>query len=60
MLGVRPFVRHKACKRDNFICHAPIYTIFDPVMHTTIALDEFEEEWSWPTFYLLFYVFARS
>ena len=24
--------------------HAPIYTIFDPVMHTTIALDEFEDE----------------
>ena len=36
MLGVR------AC--DNFRFHAPIYTIFDPVIHTTIALDEFEDE----------------
>ena len=24
----------------NFRFHAPIYTIFDPVMHTTIALEE--------------------
>ena len=31
-----------------------IYTIFDPVMHTTIALDEFEDELPWPTFDLLF------
>ena len=34
--------------------HAPIYTIFDPVMHPTIALDEFEDEWPWPTFLGLF------
>ena len=42
MLGVRLCVRHKACWRINF--HALIYTIFDPVMHTTIALDEFKDE----------------
>ena len=29
---------------DNFRLHAPTYTIFDLVMHTTIALDEFEDE----------------
>ena len=49
MLGVRPSVhlcvRHKACKLQvNFRFHAPIYMIFDPVMHTAIAFDEFEED----------------
>ena len=47
MLGVhvcvRASVRHKACERDNFRFPSPIYTIFDPVMHPTIALDEFED-----------------
>ena len=28
--------------------------LVDPVMHPTIALDEFEDEWPWPTFDLLF------
>ena len=42
--SVRASVSHKACLCDNFRYHAPIYTIFDPVMHTTIALDEFEED----------------
>ena len=48
MLGVRlcvcPSVRVSITKRDNFRFHAPIYTIFDPVMHPTIALDDFEDE----------------
>ena len=26
----------------------------DSMMHTTIALNKFEDEWSWPTFDLLF------
>ena len=39
---VRLSVRHKAC--DNLRFHSPIYSIFDPVMHATIALDEFEDE----------------
>ena len=29
----------KACYRNNFRFHAPIYTIFDPVMQPTIASD---------------------
>ena len=32
------------CQRDNFRFHTPIYTIFDFVMHTTIASDELEED----------------
>ena len=40
--------------------HAPIYTIFDPVIHTTIALDEFEDEWPWPTFDLLFQIAMQN
>ena len=28
---------------------SPIYTQFNPVMHPTIALNEFEDEWPWPT-----------
>ena len=39
----RPSVT-KLCWCDNFRFHGPIYTIFDPVMHPTIALDEFEDE----------------
>ena len=47
----------------NFFCYlAPIMWYIWPIsntasvtlMHTTIALDEFEDEWSWPTFDLLF------
>ena len=45
---------------DNFIFHAPIYTIFEPVIHTTIALNEFEDEWPWPTFDLLFEVAMQN
>ena len=37
-------VSYKACYRDNFSFNAPIYTIFYPVMHPTIALNEFENE----------------
>ena len=36
------------------------YTQFDPVMHPTIALDEFEDEWPWPTFDLLFQVAIQN
>ena len=43
MLGVHVSV-YVSSYCDNFRFHAPIYTIFDPVMHTTIALDEFEDE----------------
>ena len=54
MLGICASVRACMCQSmrpsvtkrvsDNFKFHGPIYTIFDPVMHTTIALDEFEAE----------------
>ena len=40
----------KSCLRDNFRFPSPIYTQFDPVMQLTIVLDEFEDEWLWPTF----------
>ena len=43
-LSVCPSVYHKTCYRDNFRFHTPIFTVFDPVLHTTIALDEFEDE----------------
>ena len=55
--SVRLSVHCKACWHDNFRFHLPIYTIFDPVMHTTIALDEFQHEWPWPTIDLLFQTF---
>ena len=42
--SVRAYVPHKARERDNFIFQSPIYTIFDPVMYTTITLDELEDE----------------
>ena len=34
----------KSYLRDNFRFPSLIYTKFDPVMHPTIALDEFEDE----------------
>ena len=46
MLGICPSVH--ASVYDSFRFHELIYTIFDPVMHTTITLDEFEDEWPKP------------
>ena len=36
--------QYKILVADNFRFPSPIYTKFDPVMHPTIALDEFEDE----------------
>ena len=55
------FQGHNAKTRynDNFRIHAPIYTIFE-VIYTTIALDELEDEWTWPIFDLLFQVAMQN
>ena len=42
----------KSRYRDNFRFLSPICTQFDPVMHPTIALDEFEDEDEWPSHYI--------
>ena len=45
-LPLTTFLGHnaKTCQNDNFRLHAPFYTIFEPVIHTTIVFDEFEDE----------------
>ena len=54
MLGIRLCVGASVTKLVNFRFHAPIYTIFDPVMHITIALDEFEDDLPFTYFFRFF------